>query len=174
MMPKWVPGAAEASRQGGFSLIEMMVVLLIIGIAASLATVSAFGDSSRRVLQQEADRLAVLFATAQTQARATGQVILWHPAPHGYAFQRIPRRLLLPSRVAMGAGRVLDTEFPADSPLRPRQWPEGLDIVVSVQPDAVLRFDADWVHAPLQIDLRSGRQQVQILRRGDGSYEVRQ
>lgn len=159
-------------RQGGFSLLEMMVVLLIIGIAASVATVSAFGDASRSALHQEAQRLVLLFTAAQTQARASGQAIIWRPGPHGYAFQQVPRRLILPSRVAMGAGRMADTIFSADSPLRSRHWPAGLDVVVGLPPNSVLRFDSDWVHAPLLIDLRAGHQQVRILRRGDGSYEI--
>ncbi|WP_052355733.1 prepilin-type N-terminal cleavage/methylation domain-containing protein [Castellaniella defragrans] len=87
--------------QRGFTLLEMMVVLLIMGIAMGAASVSAFGDPGMRTLRQDAHRLAGLFMAAQTEARAGGGRIAWRPGAQGYAFERLPRPLVLPARMAV-------------------------------------------------------------------------
>lgn len=58
------PGTA----QGGFTLIEIMVVLIIVGLLAALAVFS-LGDSSRqRELENEVRELYLLMQTASEQA----------------------------------------------------------------------------------------------------------
>src|SRR5690606_26837990 len=44
--------APAAVRQQGFSLIEVLIVLLIIGIATATISVAAFSDSDARALRQ--------------------------------------------------------------------------------------------------------------------------
>ncbi|MGB3426154.1 prepilin-type N-terminal cleavage/methylation domain-containing protein, partial [Castellaniella sp.] len=73
--------------QRGFTLLETMVVLLIVGVAMGAAGVSAFGDAQMRTLRQDAQRLAGLFMTAQTEARAVGVRIAWRPGERGFAFE---------------------------------------------------------------------------------------
>ena len=74
LTPTSVPGLidprAAANRQRGFSLLEMMVVLLIIGIATAAASVSMLGNPQARKLREDGQRLAQLFVVAQTEAEA--------------------------------------------------------------------------------------------------------
>ncbi|CAM5201819.1 Type II secretion system protein H OS=Castellaniella defragrans OX=75697 GN=HNR28_001605 PE=3 SV=1 [Castellaniella defragrans] len=163
----------RVDRQRGFTLLETMVVLLIVGVAMGAASVSAFGDSRMRTLRQDAQRLAGLFMTAQSEARAGGARIAWRPGEQGFAFERLPRPLVLPARVAARASRVKDDRFPAHAPLRPRAWLSGGPVSVDIRPGGVLVFDGDWVHGPLDVTLSAGGRTVRLSRSGSGHYEVR-
>src|SRR3546814_117533 len=143
LMPTSVPG--PVSRQEGFTLLEIMVVLLIIGIATTMAGVSAFGNNSARTLRQDASRLAHLFTAAQAEARASGQPITWTYDVNGYRFARLPRRLVLPARMAMRAQPVRDMAIGAHTALRPRDWITSDAMAVRIEPDTDIVFGADWI-----------------------------
>lgn len=169
-MPISVPG--PASRQTGFTLLEMMIVLVIIGIATTMASVSAFGNDHARALRQDALRLAHLFTAAQVEARASGQPIAWAYDGGGYRFSRLPRRLILPARMAARAHQPVETMIGGDSALRAREWISSTEVAVRVQPDIGLVFGPDWIPGPLQLELESDGQVVRISRLGNGRFVV--
>lgn len=168
------PPVCRAARQQGFTLLEMMIVLVIIGIATSLASISAFGNSDARALRQDALRLAQLFTAAQVEARASGQSIVWQYDAEGYRFTRLPRQLILPARLAARGHRVEDPALATDSVLRPRQWAPEQPVIVRMAPQETLVFDADWIASPLKMELVSGDLAVTLARLGNGRFVVQQ
>src|SRR5204863_10016523 len=77
--------AALRVRALGFTLLELLIVIAIIGIAAGVVTLSVRGNDSRR-LTEEGDRLAALFRMAQSEARVGGRPIRWQADLSGYRF----------------------------------------------------------------------------------------
>jgi general secretion pathway protein H len=69
----------------GYTLLELLIVIAIIGIAAGVLTLSVRGNDSRR-LTEEGDRLAALFRMAQSEARVGGRPIRWRADLSGYRF----------------------------------------------------------------------------------------
>ncbi len=71
--------------EGGFTLIEVMVVVVIIAVLSSMLVIVALpGDAE--LADQEARRLATLLELASAEARASGESIAWSPEEDGYSF----------------------------------------------------------------------------------------
>jgi general secretion pathway protein H len=68
------------ARNTGFTLIELMVVVTIIAIAAAVTSL-ALRDPSATRLEHEAARLAALLESARAEARASGLAVRWEPRP---------------------------------------------------------------------------------------------
>lgn len=77
--------AIAAKKSGGFTLIEMLVVLLIMGLLVGLVSVVAQPDE-KALLRVEADRLAQLLDLAATESLLTGKSIAWTAEESGYRF----------------------------------------------------------------------------------------
>jgi general secretion pathway protein H len=98
----------------GFTLIEVMVVLVIMGLFVGLVSTIVRPDD-RALLRLETERLAQLLDLAATESRLTGKRIAWTAEPSGYRFWRFSD----------------DTDWSeihdVDS-LRPRVLPQGMKI----------------------------------------------
>jgi general secretion pathway protein H len=95
-----VPGS-KPRRTGGFTLIELMVVVALIAIATALVGLS-LRDPQQAQLEREAERLVALLETARAEARAGGLTVRWRPAttegPNQFEFLGLPQRIQLPQR----------------------------------------------------------------------------
>jgi general secretion pathway protein H len=93
-MPTSDPGISEnraltpISNLRGFTLVEVLVVLLIMGLLAGLA-VGLTRPDDRAVLRVEAERLAQLLDLAAAESRFTGNTMAWTADGPGYRFWRM-------------------------------------------------------------------------------------
>jgi general secretion pathway protein H len=77
----------QKSTPAGFTLIEMLVVLMTMGILLGLISVS-MAPGERDLLRLEAERLAQVLDLAADEARVSGKSIAWTSEEDGYRFTR--------------------------------------------------------------------------------------
>ncbi len=70
----------------GFTLLELMVVLILVGIIFSFAVLSLGGDDLAEAMEQETRRLATLIDMAADEAVMRGEELAIHFAEDSYAF----------------------------------------------------------------------------------------
>jgi general secretion pathway protein H len=132
-------------RRAGFTLIEMLVVIAMLGIAVAVVALSV-PSSDARLVRDEVARLGALFRIAQDEARITGRALVWEADVTGYRFRQL------------GDEAAADWN---DEILRPRTWPfevrhiEGGRILFSREPllePATLRIATAEREARLELD----------------------
>jgi len=93
-------GRQPRAAAAGFTLLELMVVVLLVAIATGITSLS-MRDSSQNKLEEEGVRLAALLESARTQSRIVGTDVRWQPLPDGgFQFSGLPAPALqqLPTR----------------------------------------------------------------------------
>jgi general secretion pathway protein H len=105
---------SAARRTAGFTLLEMMVVMVLIGIIFSFATLSMRGDDVAVLMKQEAQRMETLVNLASDEAVIRGEELAVRFRDDGYEF------LLLGDAGWQTAqdGLLKDYSMPADIELR--------------------------------------------------------
>ena len=95
-------GARRRRMARGFTLIELMIVVVLIAVASSVASL-ALRDPASTTLEREGARLVALLEAARAEARASGLAASWEPqgpsaeAP-GFRFVGLPPSDALPTR----------------------------------------------------------------------------
>jgi len=146
----------------GFTLIEMLVVLLVMGLLAGLVAASSAPDERAR-LRVEVERLAQLLDLAATESRFTGRAVAWTAHGTGYRFWRFSD--------AAGWSPIIDDA------LRARSLPAGMAIsALQVDnmraPEAMrLQFNPDGAGPSFRVEMSTGEARYTVA--GSPIGEVR-
>jgi general secretion pathway protein H len=153
--------AAFSYRQCGFTLVELLVVLVVISIALGMVVVQLMPDN-RAVLREESQRLALLLENAGMEARSSGHPLAWSAEKNGYRFS-------IKNEYGDWVGLNDDAMF------RPRQLPEEVQIAqISVEtqplkPGEPLALSAYSFALPFNIRLISGSASASVIGSSTGA-----
>lgn len=149
--------------QRGFTLLEMLVVLVLASIMLSMAAINLFPDE-QRALQEEGERLAYLLEHAGKTARIGGQPLAWSASGREHRFWKKNKQ---------GEWRRVEQ----DDLLHPRSLPDDFRMtLVSVAGQPAQAVDrvalSPEMGAPeFELRLSNARQSLRLL--GDGLGNVR-
>lgn len=136
-----------ASR--GFTLLEIMVVVVIIGIVLTFVTLTAGGDSRAEQMQREAERLLVLLELAQEEAVMRSEQLALRIGETDYEFM-----ILEDGQWA---------SLTDDRPLRPRKLPAGIELRLELQDNPPPGLTAENEEQPQIFLLSSGEMTPFVL-----------
>jgi general secretion pathway protein H len=114
------------SHSRGFSLLELLVVIVIIGVLVGMTTLSIGVLGNDGGLRDEADRFSDSLAIAREMAELEGRDYGMWLQPSGYTvlrFSGISRRW---------------TDIPGESQFQPHELPDGIALELVVEGRAVL------------------------------------
>ena len=149
-----MPISALGNKDRGFTLIELMVVITIIGLA-SAAAVLAMPDPRGRLLD-EASRFALRIRGAHDLAIVEARPVSAWITPGGYGFDQWRGGQWVPI---------------AEKPLRVTQWNDGT--TTNLRDRTRVTFDATGMaDRALVVPLRRERTLANVAIAGDGSVRI--
>jgi general secretion pathway protein H len=148
------PLRAVRARPAGFTLVELMIVVFIIGLITAAAVITFGGEQRDTELDREAERLDALFDYAREQAELQTRDYGFRVNDLGYTFVVFD--------VLRNEWRTADE----DDALRERKFPEGLEAQVVVDGRRIVLDQKKH-------DIEDFKPQVMIFANGDvTSFEI--
>ncbi|MEW4467743.1 type II secretion system minor pseudopilin GspH [Parasphingorhabdus sp. JC815] len=145
-------GANRATYDAGFTLVELMIVLVILGLMASVAVMS-FPEGND--LQRDAQRFAARTAALRDNAILQSRPMAVQVTPSGYVF--LERR--------KGGWRVID-----DKPFHAASWSSGVSAAVDEGGSMLISFESTGLpsdQAELRLSYEDLSRSIMITPMGD-------
>lgn len=137
------------------TLIEMLIVLAIIGVAAGAVTLSIGTATRAPNVETEARRLASRLQAASDDAMLGDRITAFTVDNHGYGFAR------------WNAGQWQPV---TDKPMAYHQLPSGMTVELTAKPPVVL--GADGSGQPLAATVEAGDQRWQVVYDGMTAFAL--
>lgn len=134
----------------GFTLLELMVVLVIVGISLGLVTPN-FMKNDDDMLKEESMRLVALMEYAADTASSQGHWLAWSQTASGYRF------------LQRDEDKNIWQPITTDEVLRERKLPEGMRIATANNQQAVtnvssmITLSPSGIQSPFKIELIAGK-----------------
>lgn len=129
--------------QAGMTLIEMLIVLAIIGVAAGAVTLGIGAATRKPSVEAEARRLATRLQAAADDAMLGDRLVAFTAQPHGYGFATVIPGGKLAART--------------DDAFAPHTLPAGITLTLDTPPPVVLGVDGSGKPMAATIDNGSQR-----------------
>jgi general secretion pathway protein H len=147
----------------GFSLLELLIVIVIVGITLGVATLNAL-PSGRQLLQDDAKRVALLLQTARDEAILRNRLIAFEVDSDSYRFVQFDGYKWEP--------------IGDDDMLRERKFKQS-PVQISINPSLTagaiplrIVFGREPVGTPFILTLAKGESKVSIRADGIGHFVV--
>ncbi|WP_294330276.1 GspH/FimT family pseudopilin [uncultured Sphingomonas sp.] len=134
---------ARSASQAGMTLIEMLIVLAIIGVAAGAVTLGIGAATRKPSVEAEARRLASRLQAAADDAMLGDRLVAFTAQPHGYGFATVAPSGKLAART--------------DDAFAPHTLPAGITLTLDTRPPVVLGVDGSGKPMAATIDNGSQR-----------------
>ncbi|WP_010543191.1 GspH/FimT family pseudopilin [Sphingomonas elodea] len=134
--------AARRASQAGMTLIEMLIVLAIIGVAAAAVTLGIGAATRKPSVESEARRLASRLQAAADDAMLGDRLVAFTAQAHGYGFATMSPNGTLAART--------------DDALAPHTLPGGITLTLDTRPPVVLGVDG--AGKPMSATIDNGSQ----------------
>jgi len=156
-----VTGNRRPPRDAGFSLVEAMTAMMIVGLMAGAVLLLAPGADNKT--RTEAERMAARIAAASEESILVNRPMSLVATHEGYGFEKLESAGWAPAA--------------PNSPLGFRVWPDNLDIRVEQSSAAeddrrVVRFDTLGGATPASIILEGAGARWRVSVDGQGGAHV--
>ena len=150
----------NARKQRGFTLLELLVVMVIAGIMLGVVSFNALPNSRQR-LESDAKRLALLFQLARDEAILRNLPVAFDVDQYGYHFLVREDRVWSPLKDDMLRERSFELS-PIQLNIEPPQNQASVRIIFGREP----------VDKPFVLTLKTPDASVKIIADGVGHYSV--